>query len=109
MKRIVNTKFFTFPQNNSGGYFVTDEKNGVGIYIIIEEVNAKSAWNKLNIIGEEIKGFWSACSCCGDRWQHLYDDDGEEKPCIFGKEITEEYDRGGDIFIHYFDGTIKKV
>lgn len=109
MERIINTKFFTFPQNNSGGYFVENKENGVGEYVIIEAINADDAWNKLDKIGCDVYGFWSYCPCCGERWYRLDDDDGEEIPYIYNREVIEDNNGKKYVFIHYFDGTIKKV
>lgn len=88
MKREIETKFFTFRQNNSGGYFVRDEKYGVCEYVIIEAIDAESAWSKLKD-----------------------DDDGTEIPMIYDHDVknikkdafTEK------CFIHYIDDTIEKI
>ena len=41
MIREINTKFFTFNQNNSGGYFIINDD--VAHYLIIEAQNAEEA------------------------------------------------------------------
>lgn len=112
MKRVIETKFYTYNQNNSGGYFVEDEKHGVCETIIIEAENASSAYFKLNEIGKNVDGFWDFCNCCGERWWDENDDDeGTETPTIYGEKIegmTKDMFRE-KCFIHYFDGEIKKV
>jgi hypothetical protein len=104
-------KFYNFNQNNSGGYFVDDEKYGVGEYVIIEASNAEEAWDKLESIGSNVSGFWNYCGCCGERWSNWLDDeDGKERPEIYGVPI-DEVKRSmfrNEAYVHYTDGTFKK-
>lgn len=105
------TKFYTFSQNNSGGYFVVDENAGVAEYLIIEANDAKEANEKLSEIGKNVDGFWNYCECCGERWNLAWEDDDEGKPepMIYGEPIanlTQEMFRH-QTFVHYLDGTIK--
>jgi len=107
----VKTKFWKFDQNNSGGYFVEDAENGVCEIVIIEALNAKDAFSRLEKIGEKVDGFWNYCSCCGERWSSWIDDsDGTIVPEHYGTPI-EEVERSmfrSEIFVHYFDGSFKK-
>ena len=48
--------FYTFDQNNSGGYFVTDDKHGVSEYVIIEADDSEAAISKLESIGSNVDG-----------------------------------------------------
>ena len=41
MERTVNTKFYEYRQNNSGGSFSNSEKEGIAEYVIIEALNAE--------------------------------------------------------------------
>lgn len=112
MKREIETKFYTFSQNNSGGYFVTDEKYGIGEYVIIEAISAVAAWNKLKDIGDNVSGFDSYCSCCGERWSSYIDeDDAKEVPSIWDTPVEEHVSSWmrEKAFVHYFDNIIKKV
>lgn len=111
MKRTIETKFWNFSQNNSGGYFVSDEIYGVCEEIIVEAQTSDEAWSRLESIGENVSGFWNSCSCCGDRWSNwLDDDDGEDVPSIYGEPLDKvecSYLRG-KCFVHYCDGTIEE-
>lgn len=110
MKDIV-TKFWSFSQNNSGGYFVEDKQNGVNEEIIIEAKNAKDAWKRLEEIGSKVDGFFNYCGCCGERWSNWLDDnDGTSEPTHFGTpldKVKKGMFRGG-CFVHYYDGTFKE-
>lgn len=111
MKEEIKTKFFTFNQNNSGGYFVNNDEYGVAEYIIIESVSAKLAWKKLVDIGDNVPGMFDYCPCCGERWSDWIDDsDGKDEPMIFGEPINnckKEIFRD-KAFVHYLNGEIKE-
>lgn len=85
-KSEVETKFFTYCQNNSGGYDI-----GPAQYVIIEATSADEA----NRIAESDAGIYfdgvstgHDCSCCGDRWREQWDiDDGYEMPTIYGDPL----------------------
>lgn len=98
----MNTKFFEFPQNNSGGFYVQDIANGVGKNIIIEALDARHAVNRLKEIGDESScNFWGYCKCCGERWSTwLSDEDGMDSP-----ELTEH--SHDEYFVHYLDGRVE--
>lgn len=73
MIREVETKFFSFSQNNSGGHFDVDEN--VCHTVIIEAVNenhAKSLFEPMIVFQS------SSCPCCGDRWSPEYCDEVKE-------------------------------
>lgn len=77
--------FFTYRQNNSGGYFYGPAK-----YVIIEADNADEA----NRIAEDHDIYFNGCmtgmdcSCCGDRWYPCDDSDAEDQPMIYGDVIA---------------------
>ena len=102
-------RFFTFSQNNSGGYFVEDNEHGVCEYVIIEADNAEDAWNRLVEIGDKVDGFWVYCSCCGERWYPPYDN-GDEEPMIHGEPLSsvEAWIFRTGAFVHYADGSFKR-
>lgn len=90
MERIVNTKFYTFSQNNSGGYFVENNENGVAEYVVIEAINAKDAWGKLESIGDKVNDMFNYCPCCGERWYDSNrDEDGTDYTMIYNERIEE--------------------
>ncbi len=65
----LQTKFYEFNQNNSGGSFDVDEN--VCHRVIIEAVDANHA---LSIFEPMIENQSGSCPCCGDRWS-TYDPD----------------------------------
>ena len=102
-------KFFDFRQNNSGGSFNLDPKNGISVIVIIEAPSDTIA----NCIAET-KGiqFDSGCPCCGDRWTRAWDD-GEDVPSYYGEPVLgtkmkhqREDPNVPEGFIHYLDGRI---
>lgn len=108
MKRIINTKFFTFSQNNSGGYFIINDD--VASYLIIEAQNAQEAIDKMLDITRDYSEY---CSCCGERWCDWMDDsDGTAEPMVYGKNVKKESpDRlfSSSTIIYYYDGTKEKL
>lgn len=113
MNKNTITKFYTFNQNNSGGSFINSENEGIGEYVIIEAENA----DKANIRAENIGIYFNGCdnkidcSCCGDRWYTVDNDDGTDIPKIYDTPV-EEYPSSSlrkNAFIHYLNGKIKKV
>ncbi len=107
-----NLKFFHFDQNNSGGYYVIDEKHGIGAEMIIQATSAKEAWSKLNEIGESNTSFHQFCQCCGERWSSYLDDkDGTDEPTIWGKPLSDPKTKpifANEAFIHFADGHFDK-
>lgn len=111
MKREVETKFFTFSQNNSGGYFVSNDEYGVGSWMIIEAQNEDEAIAIRDRIGENVSGFHSYCPCCGERWSDYVYDINSEIPVIYGVPVEQYKGKLWDdeiAFVHYYDGQIKK-
>lgn len=78
--------WFTFHQNNSGGYYHGPQ------YVLIQANSSVSA----NDTAEENDIYFNGvnkgidCECCGDRWSRAWQNDGEEKPMIFGNVIDPE-------------------
>lgn len=111
MERVIKTKFWEFIQNNSGGYFVEDDENGVCESVIIEAQTSDEAWNRLEKVGDKVGGFWNYCGCCGERWSNWLDeDDGKDVPMHYDTPLEEAEksmfrDRA---FVHYYDGSIKE-
>ncbi len=111
MERVIKTKFWEFNQNNSGGYFVKDDENGVCENVIIEAQTPDEAWSRLEKIGDKVDGFWSYCSCCGARWYDDLDEkDGKDVPMHYNKplEEVEKSMLSERAFVHYYDGSIKE-
>lgn len=100
MERIINTKFWTFNQNNSGGYFIKTDK--IDCHVIIEAINEDDALERATNIGLYFDG-WGDCECCGHRWSYPYDD-GTEFPEKYGNKL-EACEVKTDTIIHWFDGS----
>lgn len=82
MIREVQTRFFSFSQNNSGGYFDVDEN--VCHRVIIEALDKNHA---ISLFQPMIECQSSSCPCCGDRWSPEYCD-----------EVKEENEFGAEVF-----------
>ncbi len=111
----IDTKFYLFNQNNSGGSFHVNDR--VCHYVIIEATSASDANRKAMDIGIYFNGvqYDRDCSCCGDRWYSVNDRDAEEEPLIYGQK-PEAFDyrpfssEKGRVQcrIYYIDGVIKE-
>ena len=64
----MDTKFYEFTQNNSGGDFVVD--NHLTHRVFIEAKNSKEANEIAESMGVYFDGVEAGidCGCCGDRW-----------------------------------------
>jgi len=93
-------KFYSFDQNNSGGSFDVDEKQGIDCHVFVQAFDAKEANNHACNIGIYFNGVEEDrdCECCGDRWHPCDESDGYTK-------IDDCY-IGGDYTVHYLDGSI---
>lgn len=114
MKREIETKFYEFLQNNSGGYF--DEDENVCHRVVIEAIDENNA---RTIFEPMIENQTDSCSCCGDRWSPEYADEiNMSDVSKQGFASIEEYCQflangygwtTPDIRIHYLDGTKKEI
>ena len=108
-KRVVsksNNKFYTFRQNNSGGYFY--ENKEVAKYLIIQTPSVDEANRKMKYITRN----WSDyCECCGTRWDELGYSDGTNEPTIYGESIYGELDKWsqGSTIVYFEDGAIERL
>lgn len=98
--------FYTFVQNNSGGYYIQNED--VGAFVIIEGNDCRHITERAKDIFEDYSEY---CSCCGERWEFWMLDDDEDLdkiPMIYehkANEYKEKWYKGDKIIIHYLDGT----
>jgi hypothetical protein len=101
--------FYTYYQNNSGGYWIFEPKAGISHYVIVEANSGEDADAKAEDIGLYFDGCDSGndCSCCGDRWSRQYKS-GKERPEIYGQESVEsdKDDDVAEVYIHYLDGRV---
>lgn len=107
------SKFFTYSQNNSGGFFEEDTSKGVGVTVIIEAHDAEHANDRARDIGLYFDGvaFDVDCPCCVDRWYKVEDSDGTDTPMLDGTPINECVRSifTKNAFVYYLDGTIKET
>lgn len=109
--------FYTYSQNNSGGFFDDDENCGIGPYVIIEADSAEHADDRACDIGLYFGGveYGKDCDCCGDRWYRGGDwGTGYEQPTLYGKVVGAEIEPDYISFygympcyVHYIDGTFR--
>ena len=111
----MDTKWFYFDQNNSGGGFVHNPEDGIGCGLFIEAMNKDHACDRAERIGLYFGGTSTGedCSCCGDRWGTPWDD-GQDKPTRYNEEWRpaaegENPDTEWSIplYIHYIGGEFK--
>jgi hypothetical protein len=94
---LVQTKFFEFAQNNTGGSgkYHIDPASGIGQRVWIEAADATHANAIAERLGLYFDGAQSGrdCPCCGDRWSRARDSEALAAP----------EDPG---FVHYLSGRI---
>lgn len=114
MKRVIeiDTKFYRFNQNNSGGYFEKNKKDGIAEDVFIEAISAEEARNKAKNLFDNYSDY---CECCGERWS--YYEDGTDEPLVCGKPVAEviaEAIKKNSWFrktaaIHHYDGKVEWI
>ena len=100
-------RYYLVRQNNSGGYFITDDTLGIGENIIIEARNYQDILNKLQEFKDKYKGFFNYCSYYEERW-YTSEEDFEEAPFEIDNLVIYPYE-SDIIYVHYLDGTISKM
>jgi hypothetical protein len=107
----MKTKFYTFWQNNSGGFFNNDYESGVSEVVIIEAASAEKANDKALELGIYFNGCETGldCDCCGDRWYEASETEGDDVPTFYNKEVKDWIeDEKASGYVHYLDGTVRK-
>lgn len=105
--------FYTFVQNNSGGWFHRDSPRGISRYVIVEANTPREANERAVKIGLYFDGVYDEidCECCGDRWLMVDHYDAKDVPSIYndpiGETVKDDWTNGA--YIHYLDGTVKHV
>lgn len=105
----IETKYYKYYQNNSGGHYELNDKDGIGHYLIIEARNYEEANNRFN---EIVENYSSYCSCCGDRWWDFDDDNDSD---IY-QDLEKAFNSIGSdsrkedliVFVHDYDEKITK-
>ena len=97
-------KFYTFNQNNSGGYFI--ENDHVACHLIIE---ARGLWEAIDKMLDITEDYSEFCPCCGPRWWGSANE--YARPMIYDTDAYKY--RGGilgdSIIIYYADGRVEKL
>lgn len=114
---VVQTKYYVFNQNNSGGGFDIDATRGIGEKVVIEAINYLDANDRAQRIGIYFDGCADGrdCSCCGDRWSPLWGEDTYSTIDVNNpEEIKKQFNDWGwtkrqHLFIHTLDGEIIKI
>lgn len=112
--------FYLYDQNNSGGFFQSDDK--VCQNVIIEADDEREADYIAIGLGIYFDGVVNGrdCDCCGDRWSSMYGwgyAQGTEVPTIYGQSVedgvySDKYGIGWTTpyaYIHYKDGRVEAV
>jgi len=108
--------FYTYRQNNSGGFMEVDEKKGISQVVIIEAHDYYHANEIAKSIGIYFDGcdVGRDCHCCGDRWYPAWENEGTADPQYYSqvigaggyiKDYPSLYQDNG--FVHYLDGTVR--
>lgn len=100
-------KWFTYDQNNSGGFFIDNDQ--VSHLICIQANTAEEA----NAKAQNIVTYYSDfCECCGERWYICErEGDGADVPSQYGKPLA---DQDPVIYretavLHFANGEVRKV
>ena len=106
-ERIVNTKYYEFYQNNSGGSYVQNDE--VDCLVFIEATSAAEANSKFDSLDNDSGNY---CDCCGVRWTEAWEEDGHETPYTYsGKPLSEYnfYEKDGYAIIYHMTGQVERI
>lgn len=94
--------FYTFTQNNSGGYFIQNED--VDAYLIVEGYSEKDIERRA---GKIVENYSEYCPCCGERWNISIFHKLDKEPMIYGTPVYEYNSKytNEKAIIHYLNGT----
>jgi len=107
--------FLHLNQNNSGGYFIIDDKVGISEDVIIECDTVNEGWEYFNSLNTDDleDDLFDYCSCCGERWSlFLIDDKDLTKEPMINGETIENIKKGmfrETCFIHYKDKENRRI
>lgn len=110
----MTTKYYIFHQNNSGGFYDYDEKNGISSALVIEATNKELAHSLYRAIVEKYGSSGDSFLCC--RWSNkTYENHDliEDVKNSADKMILDllKHDNEGNArfryFIHHLDGRIE--
>lgn len=113
MQRLVQSKFYQFRQNNSGGSF-----SYPAINVIVEALDVNHANSIAENNGVYFNGCDSGqdCDCCGDRWYPQYNEsNATNSPMVYDEDAEDYHDEWAEenkvlsVLIIYLDGTRKEI
>ena len=97
-------KWFHFPQNNSGGYFIEDDVVGADVYI-----QAPTAVVAIEKAKKLFDGRSEYCDCCGERWYYDEYTKGTVTPEKYGEPLENHKSwLGNTAMLHYADGKVER-
>lgn len=106
--RTEGTKFVTYHQNNSGGYYILNED--VQHYVIIEGFDL---WQIEAMANRVFADHSQYCKCCGERWHTwIHENNMKNEPMIYEYtieqfkkgEVADKWYRGDRAIIYYLNG-----
>lgn len=98
-------RWWGFSQNNSGGYFITNDV--VAEEVFIQAASAKEARARAQDLFEAYSDF---CECCGERWYiDVEESDGTSSPMIYDESIYTKVPGfyRTECRLHYWDGKVE--
>lgn len=106
--------FYTYGQNNSGGYFI-----GPAMYVVVEAGSAAEADSIAESKGLYFDGAGD-CECCGNRWSAQWDDEeGKNVPEVYGEAVERSAGKAAkwrveeigvaSVIVYYKDGHEERV
>lgn len=101
--------WYHYNQNNSGGYFVSDDN--VGEDVFIQAYSAEEANELMEAIVYSSYEYSSYCHCCGERW-YINARQGYDEPSKYGKSIFtgyKSYDPKGHAILYGLNGRKAKL
>jgi hypothetical protein len=103
----LDLKWWTIRQNNSGGYWITNDD--VAMYVLIQAPNKDEAYN----IYERVCGptMDEYCECCGERWSFYDWEEPTDEPMIFGEpykahNVMKWFSSEAEARLHYYQGPV---
>lgn len=93
--------FFTYRQNNSGGFFV--QNDDLDIYVVIEAATVDAANGQAAALGMFDLPF---CECCGPRFYRADAGDGTTVPSSYGRPLNDDERRRA--VIHLASGLVAR-
>ena len=106
--------FYQFNQNYIGRIYMRDERLGIGPLIIVEGDTVDAINKKAEQVGIYFDGRKKGIDPLDNRWYRMMrNKDGYDEPHVYDVHIDKipsaEWVGYDDVFIHYADGTMKRI